>query len=156
MRRARLPRRLGLEGLRALRLHVRAPAGTRIEETEIYFQHVEDYIRQVIPADEIDVIVDNIGLPNPINLALSDNVTVGTADGEILVSLKQPHRPTAAYLKTLRDELPRRFPDLEFFAQPADIVNQILNFGLPAPIDIQATGPLAESETNFRVAQRIA
>jgi multidrug efflux pump subunit AcrB len=139
-----------------LRLHVRAPAGTRIEETEIYFQHVEDYIRQVIPADEIDVIVDNIGLPNPINLALSDNVTVGTADGEILVSLKQPHRPTAAYLKTLRDELPRRFPDLEFFAQPADIVNQILNFGLPAPIDIQATGPLAESETNFRVAQRIA
>src|SRR4029077_20723669 len=96
------------------------------------------------------------GLPNPINLALSDSVTVGTADGEILVALNPTHRPTAAYLKTLRDELPRRFPDLEFFTQPADIVSQILNFGLPAPIDIQVTGPLADSEKNFQVAQQIA
>ncbi len=139
-----------------LRLHVRAPAGTRIEETEKYFQRVEDYIRQVIPASEISVIVDNIGVPNAINLALSDSVTVGTADGEILVSLKQPHRPTAEYLKSLREQLPHRFPDLEVFAQPADIVNQILNFGLPAPIDIQVTGPLAESEKNLQVAQQIA
>ena len=139
-----------------LRFHVRAPAGTRIEQTEVYFQQVEDYIRQVIPAAEINVIVDNIGLPNPINLALSDSVTVGTADGEILVSLNPTHRPTAEYLKLLRDELPRRFPDLEFFTQPADIVSQILNFGLPAPIDIQVTGPLAESEKNFQVAQQIA
>jgi multidrug efflux pump subunit AcrB len=139
-----------------LRLHVRAPAGTRIEETEIYFQRIEDYIRQVIPAAELNVITDNIGVPNPINLALSDSVTVGPADGEILVSLKTPHGPTARYLKRLRDELPRRFPDCEFFAQPADIVSQILNFGLPAPIDIQVTGPLAESEKNFQVAQRIA
>src|SRR4029453_3456103 len=98
-----------------LRLHVRAPAGTRIEQTEVYFQQVEDYIRQVIPAAELNVIVDNIGLPNPINLALSDSVTAGTADGEILVSLNANHRPTAEYLKLLRDELPRRFPDLEFF-----------------------------------------
>jgi multidrug efflux pump subunit AcrB len=139
-----------------LRLHVRAPAGTRIEETEIYFQQVEDYIRQLIPAKELNVIVDNIGVPNPINLALSDNVTLGTADGEILVALNANHRPTAGYLKTLRDQLPRRFPDLEFFAQPADIVSQILNFGLPAPIDIQVTGPLAESDANFQFAQRIA
>src|SRR5881296_2191489 len=139
-----------------LRLHVRAPAGTRIEETEKYFQSVEDYIRQVIPANEIGVIVDNIGVPNAINLALSDSVTVGTADGEILVSLKTPHAPTAGYLKRLRDELPHRFPDLEVFAQPADIVNQILNFGLPAPIDIQVTGPLAESEKNLQVARQIA
>src|SRR3989441_256247 len=139
-----------------LRLHVRAPAGTRIEETEVYFQRVEDYIRQVIPANELNLINDNIGVPNAINLALSDSVTVGTADGEILVALKQPHHPTAGYLKTLRDELPRRFPDLEFFAQPADIVSQILNFGLPAPIDIQVTGPLSESATNFDVAQQIA
>src|SRR5712691_5138587 len=139
-----------------LRLHVRAPAGTRIEETEKYFQRVEDHIRQVIPASEISVIVDNIGVPNAINLALSDSVTVGTADGEILVSLKQPHRPTAEYLKSLREQLPHRFPDLEVFAQPADIVNQILNFGLPAPIDIQVTGPLAESEKNLRIAQQIA
>jgi len=139
-----------------LRFHVRAPAGTRIEQTEVYFQQVEDYIRQVIPAAELNVIVDNIGLPNPINLALSDSVTQGTADGEILVSLNENHRPTAEYLKLLRDELPRRFPDLEFFTQPADIVSQILNFGLPAPIDIQVTGPLAESEKNFQVAQQIA
>src|SRR5207237_8164902 len=99
---------------------------------------------------------DNIGLPNAINLALSDSVTVGTADGEILVALNPTHRPTAEYLKLLRDELPRRFPDLEFFTQPADIVSQILNFGLPAPIDIQVTGPLAESDKNFQVAQQIA
>jgi multidrug efflux pump subunit AcrB len=139
-----------------LRLHVRAPAGTRIEETEKDFQRVEDYIRQVIPANEINVIVDNIGVPNAINLALSDSVTVGTGDGEILVSLKQPHRPTAEYLRLLREQLPHRFPDLEFFAQPADIVNQILNFGLPAPIDIQVTGPLAESGKNFQAARQIA
>ncbi len=139
-----------------LRLHVRTPPGTRIEETEQYFQRVEDYIRQVIPADELNVITDNIGVPNPINLALSDSVTVGASDGEILVALNAKHQPTAGYLKRLRDELPRRFPDLEFFAQPADIVSQILNFGLPAPIDIQVTGPLGESDTNFRVAQQIA
>jgi multidrug efflux pump subunit AcrB len=139
-----------------LRFHVRTPPGTRIEETEIYFQHVEDYIRQVIPAEELNVIVDNIGVPNAINLALSDSVTVGASDGEILVALNAKHRPTAGYLKTLRAELPRRFPDLEFFTQPADIVSQILNFGLPAPIDVQVTGPLADSDTNFRVAQQIA
>ncbi|PYQ04152.1 MAG: RND transporter [Acidobacteria bacterium] len=139
-----------------LRLHVRAPAGTRIEETERYFQEVEDYIRRVIPAGEVAAIIDNIGVPNSINLALSDSVTVGPADGEILVSLKTPHGPTAAYLKRLRDELPKRFPDLEFFAQPADIVSQILNFGLPAPIDIQVTGPLADSDKNYEVATQIA
>jgi multidrug efflux pump subunit AcrB len=140
----------------ALRLHVRTPAGTRIEETERYFQRVEDYIRQVIPASELAVITDNIGVPNAINLALSDNVTVGPADGEIMVALNPPHGPTAGYLRTLRDELPPRFPELGFFTQPADIVNQILNFGLPAPIDIQVTGPLAQADTNFRVAQQIA
>src|SRR6267142_598821 len=139
-----------------LRFHVRTPPGTRIEETEIYFQRVEDYIRQVIPAEELNVIVDNIGVPNSINLALSDSVTVGASDGEILVALNAKHRPTAGYLKTLRAELPRRFPDLEFFTQPADIVSQILNFGLPAPIDVQVTGPPADSDTNFRVAQQIA
>ena len=139
-----------------LRMHVRTPPGTRIEETEFYFQAVEDYIRQVIPASEIKVITDNIGVPNAINIALSDNVTVGTADGEILVALNEPHHPTAGYLKTLRAELPRRFPDCEFFAQPADMVSQILNFGLPAPIDIQVTGPLQESDKNFRIATQIA
>src|SRR6267142_3139817 len=139
-----------------LRFHVRTPPGTRIEQTEGYFQRIEDYIRQVIPVNELNVITDNIGVPNAINLALSDSVTVGPADGEILVALNATHHPSADYLKTLRSELPRRFPDVEFFSQPADMVSQILNFGLPAPIDVQVTGPLAESDTNFRVAQQIA
>jgi multidrug efflux pump subunit AcrB len=139
-----------------LRLHVRCPAGTRIEQTEVYFQQVEDYIRQVVPAGELAVINDNIGLPNNINLALSDSVTVGPSDGEILVALRAKHGPAAEYLKTLREELPRRFPDLEFFTQPADIVSQILNFGLPAPIDIQVSGPIQENDKNYQVAQQIA
>jgi len=139
-----------------LRLHVRCPPGTRIEESEAYFQRVEDYIRQVIPADELAVINDNIGLPNTINLARSDSATVGPSDGEILVALKPKHGPTAGYLKTLREELPKRFPDLEFFSQPADIVSQILNFGLPAPIDIQISGPIAQADANYAIARQIA
>ena len=139
-----------------LRLHVRCPPSTRIEQTEAYFQEVEDYIRQVIPPDEISVINDNIGLPNNINLALSDNVSVGPAEGEILVALNPNHHPTADYLRTLRRELPRRFPNLEFFTQPADIVSQILNFGLPAPIDIQISGPIQESDKNYGIAQQIS
>ena len=139
-----------------LRLHVRAPAGTRLEQTERYFQQVEDYIRQVIPANEVAVITDNIGLPNNITLAQGDSVTVGPSDGEILVALNTPHGPTAEYLRRLRVELPRRFPNLTFFAQPADIVSQILNFGLPAPIDIQITGPVQESARNYQTAHQIA
>jgi multidrug efflux pump subunit AcrB len=139
-----------------LRLHVRCPPGTRIEQTEVYFEQVEDYIRSVIPVSELSVINDNIGLPNNINLALSDSVTAGPSDGEILVALNATHHPTADYLKTLRQELPRRFADLEFFTQPADIVSQILNFGLPAPIDIQISGPIGESDKNYQAAQQIA
>jgi multidrug efflux pump subunit AcrB len=139
-----------------LRLHVRCPPGTRIERTEVYFQRVEDYIRQVIPAAELDVINDNIGLPNNINLALSDSVTAGPSDGEILVALRPTHHPTAGYLETLRAQLPRQFPDLEFFTQPADMVSQILNFGLPAPIDVQVSGPIGESDMNYQAAQQIA
>jgi multidrug efflux pump subunit AcrB len=139
-----------------LRLHVRCPTGSRIERTEVYFQRVEDYIRQVIPAEELDVINDNIGLPNNINLALSDSVTAGPSDGEILVALRATHHPTAGYLETLRAQLPRQFPDLEFFTQPADMVSQILNFGLPAPIDVQVSGPIGESDRNYQAAQQIA
>jgi multidrug efflux pump subunit AcrB len=139
-----------------LRLHVRCPPGTRIEQTEVYFQQVEDYIRQVIPAGELSVINDNIGLPNNINLALSDSVTVGPSDGEILVALNATHGPTATYLKTLREQLPKRFPELEFFTQPADIVSQILNFGLPAPIDIQVSGPIQDNDKNYQAAQQMA
>jgi multidrug efflux pump subunit AcrB len=139
-----------------LRLHVRCPPGTRLEQSEVYFQQVEDYIRQVIPARELAVINDNIGLPNNINLARSDSVTAGPSDGEILVSLQAKHGPTADYLKTIRAEFPKRFPNLQLFTQPADIVSQILNFGLPAPIDIQVSGPIAESEKNYAVAQQMA
>jgi multidrug efflux pump subunit AcrB len=139
-----------------IRLHVRAPAGTRLEQTEAYFQQVEDYIRQVIPAGELAVITDNIGLPSNINLAETDSATVGPSDGEILVALNATHGPTAAYLTPLREQMPRRFPDLEFFTQPADIVSQILNFGLPAPIDIQISGPIQESDTNYQLARQIA
>jgi CzcA family heavy metal efflux pump len=138
-----------------LRLHVRCPPGTRIEQTEAYFQRVEDFIRGVIPAAELSVINDNIGLPNSINLARSDSVTVGPSDGEILVALQPGHAPTAGYLKTLRHELPKRFPNLEFFSQPADIVSQILNFGLPAPIDVQVSGPPGESDKNYQIARQI-
>jgi len=139
-----------------LRFHVRCPPGTRIEQSELYFQQVEDYIRQVIPANEISVIDDNIGLPNNINLARSDSVTVGPSDGEVLVALNANHHPTADYLKTLRDQFPKRFPELEFFTQPADIVSQILNFGLAAPIDIQVSGPIQQSDNNYQIAQQIA
>jgi len=136
------------------RLHVRAPAGTRLEETERRFGQVEDVIRRVIPAKELDTILDNIGLPvGGVNLAFSDSSTIGAADGEILVSLnKQQHRPTWDYVKALRRELNAEFPDLTFFFQASDIVTQILNFGLPAPIDIQVVG---RDPNNYKLAQQI-
>ncbi len=128
-----------------MRLHVRAPAGTRIEETQQYFNRVEAAIREIVGDDQIDVILDNIGLPySGINIALSDSATVGPMDGEVLVSLKEKHTSTPAHIAVLRRELPGRFPGLEFFFQPADIVNQVLNFGQPAPIDIRVSGPNAE------------
>ena len=123
------------------RLHVRAPAGTRIEETERIFGQVEEVIREVVPAHERELILDNMGMsPSFTVRAYIDNGTVSDADGEILVSLKEEHGPTAAYVGRLRRELPRRFPDCTFFFQPADITSQILNFGLPAPINVQVVG----------------
>lgn len=139
-----------------LRLHVRAPTGTRLEETERFFEAVEERIRTIIPPEETAVILDNIGIPNLVNLALSDSVTISSADGEILVALNEKHAPTAQYLKTLREVLPKEFPQLTFFAQPADMVSQILNFGLPAPIDVQISGPIADQDANFALAHRIA
>jgi multidrug efflux pump subunit AcrB len=141
------------------RLHVRAPAGTRIEETEQVFAGVEAAIRRLIPKDEIELVLDNIGQPQPINLSFTDSATLGSADGEILVSLNPArHRPTAYWMKTLRETLPREFPGVTFFFQPADIVSQILNFGLPAPIDVQVTGfnQQATHEIALEVAARMA
>jgi multidrug efflux pump subunit AcrB len=125
-----------------MRLHVRTPPGTRLEQTQEYFADVEAAIRQIVGPDQVEVILDNIGLPySGINIALSDSATVGPMDGEILVSLNERHAPTAKLTAQLRRELPRRFAGLQFFFQPADIVNQVLNFGKPAPIDIRVSGP---------------
>ncbi|MGA9767942.1 MAG: efflux RND transporter permease subunit [Blastocatellia bacterium] len=122
------------------RLHVRAPAATRIEETEVRFAAVEEVIRQTIPPEELDTIIDDIGLPTGINMAFTDSASIGSADGEILVSLKANHGPTEKYVEALRNKLIAQFPDTVFFYQPADIVSQVLNFGLPSPIDIQIVG----------------
>src|SRR4029079_987274 len=124
-----------------IQLHVRAPAGTRIEKTEAIFQAVEDKIREVIPERDRAVIVDNLGLPaRPYNLAFTDGSTIGVNDGTILVSLKDGHQPTAGYVKKLREVLPAAFPEDVFYFQAADIVTQILNFGLPAQIDVRTVG----------------
>jgi multidrug efflux pump subunit AcrB len=138
-----------------MRLHVRAPEGTRIEETERLFAQIEDQVRQEIPADEMDTILDNIGLPiSGINLAFSDSVTVGPSDGEILISLKPDHRtPTPVYTRRLRERLRAKFPDARFFFQAANITNQILNFGLPAPIDVQVVG--RDAQASYKIAKEI-
>jgi len=137
-----------------MRLHVRAPAGTKLEETQEDFARVEQAIGEVVGRDQMDVVLDNVGLPySGINIALSDSATVGPMDGEILISLKEKHTPTAAHVADLRRELPRRFPELQFFFQPADIVNQVLNFGQPAPIDIRVTGP--HHEIDYATARKV-
>jgi multidrug efflux pump subunit AcrB len=124
-----------------IRLHFRAPTGTRIEETARIADAVEAAIRELIPRDQLETVLDNLGVPNSgINLSYSNAGTFGTLDGEILLSLRHGHEPTEAHITKLRSELPRRFPGIEFFFQPADIVTQILNFGLPAAIDVQFTG----------------
>jgi multidrug efflux pump subunit AcrB len=138
-----------------MRLHVRAPAGTRLEKTQQYFAEVETQIRQLVGNDEIDVMLDNIGLPySGINVALSDSATVGPMDGEILISLTEQHSPTAQLIAKLRRELPARFAQLQFFFQPADIVDQVLNFGQPAPIDVRISGP--DQDAAFALASKIA
>jgi CzcA family heavy metal efflux pump len=138
------------------RLHVRGRAGLRIEETARLCDEVEKYIRNKIPRGELVTVLDNIGLPySSINNTYSTAGSIGTSDAEILFSLNQKkHRPTAEYVKELRDELPRQFPGVEFFFQPADIVSQILNFGLPSPIDIQIVGK--NEEQNYTIAQDFA
>ena len=138
------------------RLHVRARAGTRIEETARLCDEVEKVLRQEIPRNELVTILDNIGLPfSSINTTYSTSGTIGTSDAEILVSLNQEHHhPTADYVKKLREDLPLYFPGTEFFFQPADIVSQILNFGLPSPIDVQVIG--RNLNGNYAIAEQIA
>ena len=139
-----------------LRLHVRGRAGLRVEETARLCDQVEAVLRQEIPQKELQTILDNIGLPNSgINQSYSSNGTIGTSDGEILIALNpEDHHPTAGYVRHLREILPERFPGVEFFFQPADIVSQILNFGLPAPIDVQIVG--TDVHASYAIAQDIA
>jgi multidrug efflux pump subunit AcrB len=135
-------------------MHVRVPVGTRVEETATRFAAIDRAIRRVIPSNEIEVMVDNIGLPaSAINLTYNNTGVMGTQDGDFQVSLKEGHGPTADYVRKLRDSLPRDFPDTTFSFPPADIVSQILNFGAPAPIDIQVRG--RNIEANFAYAQML-
>jgi CzcA family heavy metal efflux pump len=137
------------------RLHVRGRAGLRIEETARLVDLIEQEIRHDVPQRDVSTILDNIGLPySGINLSYSNAGTIGTSDAEVLVSLKEGHRPTEGYIRKLREKLPEKFPGVEFFFQPADIVSQILNFGLPAPIDIQLIGP--NYIQNYALAEQMA
>ena len=137
-----------------IRLHMRAPTGTRIEETARLSERVDAAIRDIIPSDELSTILDNIGVPySGINLSYSNSGTFGTLDSEIQVALRPEHGSTRRYIQRLRTELPQRFPGIEFFFQPADIVTQILNFGLPAAIDVQFSG--AAMVNNYAVASRL-
>jgi CzcA family heavy metal efflux pump len=139
-----------------LRLHVRARAGLRVEETARLCDQIETFLREQIPPGQLQTILDNIGLPNSgINQSYSSNGTIGTSDAEILIGLNPEHHPpTAELMRHLREVLPQQFPSTEFFFQPADIVTQILNFGLPAPIDVQVVG--TNMQQNYEIAQRIA
>jgi CzcA family heavy metal efflux pump len=137
-----------------IRLHVRALPGTRIETSKTLFSQVEDQIRKIIPPSELDLIIDNIGLtPETFNYAFGDGATIGSADGEILIALNEKHHgPADRYVKRLRSQLQNQFPDLTFFFQPADIVTQILNFGLPSPIDVQVQG---YDPANYEIARHL-
>jgi len=132
------------------KLHMRAATGTRIEETAAICDRVETEIREVIPPSQLASIIDNIGLPySGINLSYSNSAPVGTGDADIQVELSKDHRPTAEYVRQLRAKLSRDFPGVSFYNIPADIVSQILDFGLPAPIDIQVVGPNLQANRLF-------
>jgi multidrug efflux pump subunit AcrB len=137
-----------------IQLHLRAPPATRIERTEQIFQAVENKIREVIPKDEVELIVDNIGLPARLyNLAFADGTTIGVNDGIIQVSLKEGHAPTAEYVRKLRGVLPAAFPEEIIYFQAADMVTQILNFGIPAQIDVRTVG--YDRTKNLRIAHEL-
>jgi CzcA family heavy metal efflux pump len=133
-------------------MHVRVPVGSRIEDTSARFERISGQIRQIIPGSELGSITDNIGLPvSSINSVYNNNGTIGPQDGDILIALKKDHRPTAQIVAELRRELPKRFPGTTFSFLPADITSQILNFGAPAPIDIQITGKDPQASRAYAV-----
>jgi multidrug efflux pump subunit AcrB len=135
-------------------MHVRTQVGTRVEESANQFAEVQKVIRKIIPADEIETIADNIGMPiSGINMTYNNTGVMGPQDGDIQIKLKEDHPPTDIYVKALREQLPRTFPGLTFAFLPADIVNQILNFGVPAPIDLQIRG--FNLNANFAYANKL-
>src|SRR6058998_164146 len=139
-----------------IRLHMRARTGLRIEETARLVDQVNQTIRETIPKNELVTVLDNIGLPySGINLSYSNAGTIGSSDAEILVQLGQERgKSTGAYINDLREKLPQRFPGVQFFFQPADIVTQILNFGTPAPIDVEVTG--MNQRGNYLIGEKLA
>lgn len=137
-----------------MRLHVYPPQGLRVEDSELYFARIEKEIRRILPEDQVQLILDNIGLPNSgINLAFGDSSTLSNSDGEILITLKPGEKQTKKYMRLLRSDLSQKFPDGSFSFAPANITNQILDFGLPAPIDLQISG---RSPGNFELAKKLA
>jgi CzcA family heavy metal efflux pump len=135
-------------------MHIRAPVGSRVEDTSAQFDRVARKIRQIIPADQLVSVVDNIGLPvSSINVVYNNSGTIGPQDGDMLIQLSKDHAPTADYVRKLREQLPKAFPGTTFSFLPADITSQILNFGAPAPIDIQVTGK--DAVANDAIAQKI-
>jgi multidrug efflux pump subunit AcrB len=135
-------------------MHVRLTVGTRVEESARQFAQIEKVVRQIIPHEELATLVDNIGFPvSGINTTYNNTGTIGSADGEIQIGLSEDHKPTADYVRAMREELPARFPGVTFSFLPADIVSQILNFGAPAPIDIQIRGP--KLHENYAYAQDV-
>jgi len=131
-------------------MHVRTRVGTRVEETAQQFSEIEKAVRQIIPPEELATLVDNIGFPiSGINMTYNNTGTIGTQDGEIQIKLNEDHRPTAGYVRSLREELPARFPGTTFSFLPADIISQILNFGAPAPIEVQIRGPDVQADFTY-------
>jgi CzcA family heavy metal efflux pump len=139
-----------------IRFHVRANPGTRIETTEQLFERVEDEIHAVIPKEEIVTVIDNLGMPiSGLNLALGDPSMISSADGEVLVQLREKHHPTAGYIEPLRRGFATDFPSTEFFFLAPDITTQVLNFGLTAPIDVQIAGPLMNNQKDYTIARSL-
>ena len=135
-------------------MHVRTRVGTRVEESAQQFAEIEKTIRQIIPPEDMETMVDNIGFPvSGINMTYNNTGTIGSQDGEIQIKLREEHRPTPQYIRTMREELTQHFPGTTFSFLPADIISQILNFGAPAPIDLQVRGPNAEAD--FAYAQAL-
>ncbi len=140
-----------------IKLHVRGVPGTRIEESERHFADIQETIRSVIPTDQIETMLDNIGVPySGLNMSLSEGINISPADGDILIALKEHHSPTPDYVRALRELLPKKYPATTFFFVAPDITTQVLNFGLPAPIDVQVRGAIGNEQENYEVAVKLA